>query len=204
MSVFYLIRHGETYANKLNIMQGTLNSEITKLTIRGQREASKYKNLLQEYEIDKVFTSPLARAIATSQIICQSNNMPFSIDSRLSEISYGNWNGQKIKTLKTKYTEHFDQATNDLKSTSSAISQGESFKHARLRIADFISSVSKKYPNDRILVVTHGWVIKTFVSLCLPQGSQIILNVPHNLSLTKIGVGEANLARIYYYNRQLE
>ena len=42
---FFLIRHGETYANRLNYIQGTLNNDLTSLTKRGILEAENYQKL---------------------------------------------------------------------------------------------------------------------------------------------------------------
>ena len=60
---FFLIRHGETYANRLNYIQGTLNDRLTSLTKRGMLEAANYQKLFDNNQIDYVYTSPLRRAV---------------------------------------------------------------------------------------------------------------------------------------------
>ena len=63
---FFLIRHGETYANRLNYIQGTLNNDLTSLTKRGILEAENYQKLFNNNQIDYVYTSPLKRAVRNS------------------------------------------------------------------------------------------------------------------------------------------
>lgn len=59
---FFLIRHGETYANRLNYIQGTLNDKLTSLTKRGMQEAANYQKLFDNNQIDYVYTSPLMQS----------------------------------------------------------------------------------------------------------------------------------------------
>lgn len=204
MATLFLIRHGETRANKLNVIQGTLDNELTELTPRGQQEAYKYQGLLTKYAIQRVFSSPLHRAMATSEIICQNSGVKLEVDRRLAEISYGKWNGVALANLKRDHADCFNNMTNDLSDNSSLFSQGESFFHARRRIRLFVQDIERHYPDERILVVTHGWIIKNLVAAYFPQVTGTAFTNPQNLSVTKVAVGTQPLIqRIYYYNRQL-
>ncbi|MBD5805833.1 histidine phosphatase family protein [Limosilactobacillus walteri] len=199
---FFLIRHGETYANRLDYIQGTLNNDLTLLTERGKIEAQNYQKVFINNQIDYVYVSPLKRAIKTGEIICAHTDIKVQIDQRLSEISYGTWNGVAINVLKAQYAAYFDLETNDVRPHSIEVSNGESFAHARERIWSFIQEIAKKYPQKNILLVTHGWVIKNIVSLCLKNVDGVVFKNPQNLSVSKIQIDLLlNQRKICYYNR---
>ncbi|MBB1079408.1 histidine phosphatase family protein [Limosilactobacillus sp. STM2_1] len=205
MTTLLLIRHGETYANRLNYIQGTLNDQLATLTELGIMEAKNYQKLLKDAQIDLVYTSPLKRALVTSKIICKNSNIQVRIDSRLREISYGKWNGTAINELKSQYATYFDSETNDVYPHSIEINQGENFDHARKRVWAFVTEISKKYPNQTILIVTHGWVIKNIIALCLKTADGTAFKNPQNLSISKVQVDSiTGKQRVCYYNRPIK
>ena len=205
MTTLLLIRHGETYANRLNYIQGTLNNRLATLTEQGIADAKAYQEVLKHNQIDFAYTSPLKRALATSKIICNHTNINVRVDSRLSEISYGQWNGTAIADLKRQYTTFFDSETNDVYPHSIEINNGESFAHARKRVWTFVTEISREYPSQTILVVTHGWVIKNIISLCLNNTDGTAFKNPRNLSVSKIQVDPVTgKQKVCYYNRPLK
>lgn len=205
MTVFLLVRHGETFANRSNHIQGTLDNDFTALTARGILEARQYQKVLRDFRVDSIYTSPLQRAVKTSQIINADQLLKVSVDDRLREISYGHWNGMAIDQLKLNYAPYFDVATNDVRPDSITVNNGESFNHAKRRIRSFILEMTASHPDDRVLVVTHGWVIKNFISMCFSNLDGVSFNNPRNLSLSKVRIEkDFQNKKIYYYNRQLK
>ncbi len=201
MTTLFLIRHGETIANRLDYIQGTLDNEMTRLTADGISEAESYQPLLANNHIDCVYSSPLKRAVKTSQIICAQSGLPVKVDPRLVEISYGQWNGMAIRKLKQLYANYFDNVTNDVQPNSIIISNGESFSRARDRIQSFLNDVAIKHPQKTVLIVTHGWVIKNIISLCLDNIDGTVFNNPHNLSISKVEIDDdSRKQRVCYYN----
>jgi probable phosphoglycerate mutase len=65
-TTFIVIRHGETEWNKNNIVQGQLNSDLTK---NGIDQAEAIANEMLERSIDRIVSSDLGRAIQTATII---------------------------------------------------------------------------------------------------------------------------------------
>lgn len=201
MTTLFLIRHGETFANRLDYIQGTLDNEMTSLTTKGILEAQSYQTLVQDNQIDYVYTSPLRRAVKTSQIICAQSSLAVNVDERLSEISYGRWNGMAIQKLKSQYANYFDTVTNDVRPYSVQVSNGESFTHARTRIQSFLTDIAIKHPRKTVLIVTHGWVIKNIISLCLNNIDGVAFKNPHNLSISKVKIDDESLRqKVCYYN----
>lgn len=63
---FIFVRHGKTHFNEINLTQGWCDSPLSKVGIRQVESISKQ---LEQYQIDKAYTSPLGRAVQTSNII---------------------------------------------------------------------------------------------------------------------------------------
>ena len=92
----YVIRHGETDANKNGVLQGSsnwpLNDSGIKLAIlTGQK--------MKDIKVDICYSSPLDRALQTASIILKEskNNTKIEIDERISEINMGNYEGKKFR-----------------------------------------------------------------------------------------------------------
>ena len=78
----YLVRHGETDANKNGIMQG--QSQNLQLNEAGIRQATNLKNKLVSVPFTACFTSPLIRAWSTAMIIV-GDRVEIKEDDRLIE-----------------------------------------------------------------------------------------------------------------------
>jgi broad specificity phosphatase PhoE len=83
-------RHGETEANLADQFQGRID---TPLTEKGQQQATNLGKFLLHVSIDEVILSPLPRVKATYDIATAKRVIPTSIDERLIEICYGDWEG---------------------------------------------------------------------------------------------------------------
>ena len=68
---FIFIRHGKTHFNEINLTQGWCDSPLSKL---GVKQVENMSLQLKDYSINKAYTSPLGRAVETSEIILQGHN----------------------------------------------------------------------------------------------------------------------------------
>ena len=68
MTYLYLVRHGETFDNINQILQGQTDGE---LTANGIRQAEEVRDRLKNEHFDAVVSSDLQRSIDTATIIAQ-------------------------------------------------------------------------------------------------------------------------------------
>ncbi|EHN59241.1 MAG: histidine phosphatase family protein [Oenococcus sp.] len=68
---FYLIRHGQTYFNRYNKLQGWSNSPLTE---NGISDAKKAGRKLREISFDAAYSSDTTRAIQTADLILAENS----------------------------------------------------------------------------------------------------------------------------------
>lgn len=141
--MIYIVRHGETEWNVLGKIQGRKDIELNE---NGIKQALSLKEKFKDIKFDKVFSSPLKRAIQTAKIITGNNII---IDKRLIERNKGLLEGKIKKEIKV--LPNF----NDLNDTSYGVESLESIKN---RLDSFYNEILKKYPKQNILIVTHAGV----------------------------------------------
>lgn len=90
----FLVRHGQSYANRNNIFAGHYNSPLTML---GKRQAKRIGCFLAKKNIEAVFCSDLKRAFSTAKIIAgQFSKKPQMFKKReLREMKFGLWEAKK-------------------------------------------------------------------------------------------------------------
>lgn len=93
-----LVRHGQTHWNAEGRCQGQLDSALTD---RGRAQADQVGALLRRLLADlpggrdnvRLVSSPLGRTQETTRIINRHLDLPVSLDARLAEVSFGDWEG---------------------------------------------------------------------------------------------------------------
>ena len=86
----YVARHGQTVWNAQNKVCGITDIELTE---KGIEQAKELAATVQNYNIDIVLSSPLKRAVETSKIVADKNNIAMHIEERLVEQNYGIYEG---------------------------------------------------------------------------------------------------------------
>lgn len=172
----FLVRHGITDWNKEkkylgHTDRGVITSELTQL--------NKLQKELVEISFDHVFTSDLRRCRETLAYL----NIPaqVSVDTRLREINFGSWEGKTYNELKDDQT-YRDWINNWEKHS---IPNGESADTFKARIDSFFQDLfqqpikSTQNSKKAFLIMTHGGVIRYFVSSFVPAASFWDLPVMH-------------------------
>ena len=177
--ILYLVRHGETLNNKLGLVQGRIDVDLTE---KGIKDAEELKELISKLDIDVVISSPLKRAILTAKIITD-NKYPINIDDRIIERSWGMSEGVKITDIgEAKTKERWDLYLN----TSEGMI--ENVQDFLARLSEFIEDIKVRYKDSKVLVVAHSAVLR---------GIHYIINgIPEDGDLTKIEI--PNLRIIEY------
>lgn len=148
--IIYLVRHGETDANKNKVMQG--QSQNLQLNENGVRQATNLKNKLQNIKFDACFTSPMIRAWSTAMILV-GDRVEIKEDNRLIERYLGNLEGKDRLNYDVKKYWDYNLNSND--------ESVESIQDIFKRCNSFIDDLKNNYNNDNtILVVSHGAVTR--------------------------------------------
>ncbi len=91
----YLIRHGETAANRARVVQ----LPATPLSERGLAQADRLAARLSGEGIERVLCSDLARAVMTAECVARATGAPLETDAVLQERNFGEIRGTAYTDL---------------------------------------------------------------------------------------------------------
>ena len=83
MTRFIIIRHGLSVYNEARRFQGHLDIPLHAIGLEQADASAKY--VLENYKIDRVYSSDLCRASRTAQPIADGLGLPLELDKRLRE-----------------------------------------------------------------------------------------------------------------------
>jgi len=159
----YLVRHGETEWNVKKIMQGHKDSKLTKKGINQAKDTAKR---LKKIKFDKVFSSDLGRAKKTAEIIALEHKLIVKTHKALRERSFGKYDGQKLKKFQEELKEllqKFEDLNDQEKFKYKMPYDNKSWEDVIAQFITLLREIAVAYPNKKILVVSHGAVIKFFL-----------------------------------------
>ena len=142
----FLVRHGQTDWNLNNLLQG--KSEID-LNDTGKKQALNVKEKLVNIKFDACFSSPLKRAIKTSEFIADCD---ITIDERLIERDLGLLEGKNRASYDAKLYWNYE--------LNSSFNGVECIQNLLARTEDFIKDLKEEYYDKTILIVSHGATIR--------------------------------------------
>ncbi|MBQ3145596.1 MAG: histidine phosphatase family protein [Clostridia bacterium] len=178
----YIVRHGQTDANKKGIFQGRMDIELNE---EGRKQVQELANKLRGIKIDYILCSPLKRAMQTAEIISEINGIPVKINDKLIERSFGDMEGKKP-------TEDFniDILTNlDINYDKHEI---ESIKDLLKRVNEIIKKIEKEYFDKDIILVTHAGVAQAILSYFEKDQKNILKYTLNNAEIRKINLIKEN------------
>ena len=115
---------------------------------------------LSSKSLDLVVSSPLPRAQITAEIASQALNLPAQVNVGLIERHFGQWQGSLFADVQD--VEHFSEIFYQV--TDHAPPAGESGKAAALRMQASLAALAQQNPQQNILIVTHGDILRCFLS----------------------------------------
>jgi uncharacterized phosphatase len=147
MTTICLIRHGETDWNVEGRLQGTTD---TSLNAKGVKQAQACSTYLTSSSYDVLITSPLKRAKQTAEIINQQLQLPFHEMDDFKERSFGDAEGMTYESRRAVYP---DKNYPNQEETTDFYN----------RVMTGLRKVTQLHPNQRVLLVAHGAVIKVIL-----------------------------------------
>lgn len=203
----YVIRHGETDANRANVIQGRLDIPLNDNGVKLARITGEN---LKGTTFDVCYSSPLIRARNTSEIVLSysgNGKTPIIYDDRLKEFDGGTWEGKSIRLkdrqLPIVQVELFKWDP----IFAGRLGNGETCKEVIKRTSDFLKELSKKnYKN--VLVSTHGFATRAMLNMFYKNKLDFWQgNVPLNCAVNIIEVKDGKMKLVekdkLYYDKSL-
>lgn len=169
----YVVRHGETDWNISGILQGWIDVPIND---KGRMQAHELAADYADLGLTGVFTSPLVRALETAQIIAGDLGLgpPVCIEG-LKERHFGSIQGVPKVEL-AQFDPLLQQQLLD-RNPACSFDQGETMDGFATRVLGAIMSISERSPGERVLVITHGWVMDVITRHIMGLPRSAILNM---------------------------
>lgn len=177
----FLIRHGETPLNREERVQGFMDVELNDL---GRRQAEAIAASLREEKVQTVYSSPLRRALETAHLIAESHGLSVVTDNRLKELNQGVLEGLTYEIMRKDYGDLLKEWRK--KPATLRMPGGESMEELQARCWDFVQKLAQDHPNGTIVVVSHGFAIRTV--LCKVIGLDL-----NNFRRLRQSVGARNI-----------
>ena len=106
---FGLIRHAQTVWNREKKIQGHSDSP---LTADGEKQASSWGQILSQFSWDRILASDAGRTLATAEIINAFLKIPLTIESRLKEQDWGQWESKTVRQIEAEARQILDEQVN--------------------------------------------------------------------------------------------
>ncbi|WP_062388419.1 histidine phosphatase family protein [Demequina iriomotensis] len=175
MTVLVLMRHGRTAFNAEGRLQGSLDVPLGDQGRADARDAA--RALVGAYGIpDRIVTSPLLRAADTAAELSAVTGVPARPDSRLTQRSYGAWEGLTWDEVRERWPEGYERRMRGL--DPEIAGWGEAPDVAARVAAGLVEACE----GARLVVaVSHGSAIMlgSLALLGLDVRSQVLGKLPH-------------------------
>lgn len=176
---FYFVRHGETFLNLMERVQGWANAPLTE---RGEADVHRSGKGLADVEFDAVYSSDLMRTIDTAEIILSENNFAENLTivpmRAFREVHFGYYEGLPTKVLWDQVdefvTKQHDLPAGDRKTVQSFMNtvkeidpynNAENYMDFWMRVETGLIELLERHAdtNKNILVVSHGMTIRNLL-----------------------------------------
>lgn len=163
--MLYVARHGETEWNHKGIISGRSDIALSEVGYQQAKLLAKeVANLSQP--ITKIIHSPLQRAKETARIVAEKNKLPMSVDERLIELDYGDFDGTSDQQsvylqLRTQFAVRYPN--------------GESLMDVYARIVPLLTELEQDQENTYLLVC-HNSVIRAMKNYFEPLENEKVFN----------------------------
>jgi broad specificity phosphatase PhoE len=151
-----LVRHGETDWNADGRLQGQTDRPLSDF---GRTQAHKLAEELAAEKLEAIYSSDLARARETAEIVAGHFGLPVSFDPDLREKDWGTWEG--LTAVERDRVEFV----------------GESTEAHEKRILRALRRISEAHPDGgSVLVVTHGGSMRRVQTAALGMALPVVEN----------------------------
>lgn len=188
MGRIFLLRHGQTTANRDEVIQGPrIDASLSEL---GQRQAASLAGALAATPLGAVYSSPLARARETASAVVQLHprgHLAVKVVPELYEMDYGDFVGRSYAEVSDEMDQVLDAWR--LGFIGQAFPGGESPLLAQHRIRPFAQRLRAEAEAQDVAVVAHGRINRVLIATLTGAGLSRLEEFPQsNASITELGV----------------
>ena len=152
---WYFLRHGQINSNLNKVYSGRSDEPLNASGIEQARQAAE---LVSSKSIDRVISSPLARAGQTATIVASANNLKVTFDQAFNEMVFGPWEGLSEERVKQQYP--LEWALWNSQPDRLKLKRRETLEQLQARVIAGMRHIEAEGKGKNILVVSHVAVIR--------------------------------------------
>lgn len=167
-----LLRHGETELG--GGLRGSLDDALTEKGWAQMRAA-----VVDQGPWDRVISSPLQRCARFAAELGEQLNLPVRLEKDLQELHFGAWEGQSAAALMETDAEGLGLFWADPYGFTPP--EGEPVEQFSRRVLGAVKRLHVDYAGERVLLVSHGGVMRLLLAQArgLPREQLLNVEVPH-------------------------
>lgn len=154
-----LWRHGQTDHNVENRFQGQTDVPLNQV---GRAQAAQAAEVLAQFEVDAIVSSPLQRTMMTVALLAERLGLPVATDERLMEVSCGSWEGLLASQIERDHPEFFQSLAAGRDARRST--DGETGAEVGRRVGAVLRQIAGDHPGQTVVVGCHGLAIRMGVA----------------------------------------
>ncbi len=184
-TVFYLIRHGESLANREGRLCGQTDLDLSP---RGRRQARRTAGKFRSIPVDAVLSSDLLRAVHTAEAVAKLKGLPVQTEPGFREIFVGHWEGQPAADVAAREPEALAAWRRELKN----VPDGETIRELCGRVRAALDRAAAQYAGKTVVIATHAMPILVLTCVFSGRPLEEAVKIPpaENASVTKIVLDE--------------
>ncbi|MFJ5286625.1 alpha-ribazole phosphatase family protein [Pseudomonas sp. NPDC088429] len=163
-----LLRHGETELG--GGLRGSLDDALTE---KGWTQM--HAAVIEGGPWDRLVSSPLQRCARFAAELGEQLNLPVQLDKDLQELHFGAWEGQSAAALMETDADALGLFWADPYSFTPP--QGEPVSDFSTRVLAAVARLHSAYAGERILLISHGGVMRLLLAQARGLPREQLLNV---------------------------
>lgn len=162
-----LVRHGQTAANIDGLLVGRQDVLLTEL---GHQQASRAAERVHSLQPEAIVTSPLQRTRQTAAPISARTTLLPKVEDDIAEFSFGDFEGWSEQDVLRSHP-HLRPLLQGEAHPDEPWPSGESGTGFVARVFAGMGRIVTEHPDSRVVVVTHGGVIGTFLARMVSESA---------------------------------
>lgn len=153
----YVFRHCQTDWNREKRLQGRMETELNET---GIAQAKRMAEILAEKQLtfDRIYTSPLERAVRSCELVTRRSREEFVRDTRITEIDFGAMEGAGYDSLRGSARFFFTEPER-----YTPPENGEPLSALMRRTTSFLESIKEEAERSNVFLASHGTAIHTMI-----------------------------------------
>lgn len=183
MTKLYLIRHGESEANRARLFAGHSNFDLTET---GRQQARCAADWFEGVPVDRIVASDLLRAYNTAVPLSEKRQIAIEPCESFREIFAGAWEGVHFDEIAENYAADYDVWRHDI--GNARCTGGETVRHLGERVLGAVTKLAQDADGQSVVIATHATPIRALLSLWQTGDVTAMKDIPWvpNASVTAV------------------